>query len=195
MVALPTIVFLRHGETDWNVEGRLQGSRDIPLNDKGRGQARRNGEAVGGAIPDVAGFDFVASPLIRARETMEIARRTMGLDPHAYRTDDRLREIVYGEWEGLTGSELEATVPDLIVARQKDKWRFLPPGGESYHLLCERVGEWLATIDRPTFVVSHGGVARVVRKILLDLDPSEVMTGDIPQDRVLIFGSTGGEWI
>ena len=86
---LPTLIFVRHGETNWNVEGRLQGQRDIPLNDKGRGQAKRNGETILSRVPGIAAYDFVASPLIRSRETMEIARLAMGLDPSAYRLDDR----------------------------------------------------------------------------------------------------------
>ena len=91
--ALPLIIFLRHGETDWNREGRLQGQRDVPLNATGRAQAKRNGEAIIRAFPDIADFDSVASPLGRTRETMEIARIAMGLEPGGYRTDNRLLEI------------------------------------------------------------------------------------------------------
>src|SRR4051794_1581913 len=106
MPIAPTIVFVRHGETDWNVAERLQGQRDIPLNDRGRAQTKRNGLAVAAAIPDIASYDFVSSPLIRSRETMEIARAAMGLDPADYSLDDRLREIAFGEWEGFTTAEL-----------------------------------------------------------------------------------------
>ncbi len=83
----PTIVFVRHGRTDWNVNGRLLGQQDIPLNDAGRADARHNGATIKVAVPDVATFDFVASPLSRARETMEIVRAAIGLDPEGYRTD------------------------------------------------------------------------------------------------------------
>jgi probable phosphoglycerate mutase len=111
MSSVPTIVFLRHGETDWNVEGRLQGQRDIPLNANGRGQARRNGEIIAREIPEAAGFDFVASPLWRARETMEIARAAMNLDPKAYAVDPRLVEITFGELEGFTYRDIEERQP------------------------------------------------------------------------------------
>src|SRR5262245_44604204 len=97
-----TIVFLRPGEPDWHDEGRLQGQQDVPLNDKGRGQAKRNGEVLKRIVPDVGTFDFVASPLGRARETMEIARTALGLDPKGYRCDHRLREATFGRWEGST---------------------------------------------------------------------------------------------
>jgi probable phosphoglycerate mutase len=191
----PTIVFVRHGETDWNAEGRLQGQRDIPLNDKGRGQAKRNGEATIAKFPDIAAYHFVASPLVRSRETMEIARGAMGLAPTKYRTDDRLREITFGEWEGFTTAELRKANPALIAERDRDKWRFLPPGGESYHLLHIRVGKWLETVTGPTFVVSHGGVGRVLRIHLLGLDPKKVVQADFGQDRVLAFANGREEWI
>ncbi|MCB1488478.1 MAG: histidine phosphatase family protein [Bauldia sp.] len=191
----PTIVFLRHGETDWNVEGRLQGQRDIPLNDKGRGQAKRNGKAILAAIPDIAGYDFVASPLERSRETMEIARLAMGLDPSAYHLDDRLREITFGDWEGFTTEELRQQDPAQVAAREKDKWGFLPPGGESYRLLSERVEDWLAGIRRPTMAVSHGGVGRVLRRYLLDLDPQAAVTMPFPQDQAMLILNGTDSWI
>ncbi len=192
---LPTIVFLRHGETNWNVEGRLQGQRDISLNDNGRAQAKRNGEAIRAAVPDIADFDFVASPLERSRETMEIARLAMGLDPSAFHLDDRLREITFGDWEGFTLAELRATHPDLVAAREQDKWSFLPPGGESYEQLSERVQGWLATISRPTMAVSHGGVGRVLRRYLLDLDPQAAVTMSFPQDQAMLIKDGSTEWI
>jgi probable phosphoglycerate mutase len=192
---LPTIVFLRHGETDWNVEGRLQGQRDIPLNDNGRAQAKRNGQAIIAAIPDIAGYDFVASPLERSRETMEIARLAMGLDPSAYHLDDRLREITFGEWEGFTTEELRQQDPDQVAARERDKWGFLPPGGESYRLLSERVEAWLASIARPTMAVSHGGVGRVLRRHLLDLDPHEAVVMPFPQDQAMLIKAGAASWI
>ena len=191
----PTIVFVRHGETDWNVEGRLQGQRDIPLNDNGRAQARRNGKAMIAAIPDIAGYDFVASPLERSRETMEIARLAMGLDPSAYHLDDRLREITFGEWEGFTTEELRDREPAMVKARETDKWGFLPPGGESYRLLSERVEAWIADIRRPTVAVSHGGVGRVLRRHFLGLDPHEAVAMSFPQDQVLLLESGVASWI
>lgn len=191
----PTLVFVRHGETDWNVEGRLQGQRDIPLNDTGRAQARRNGKALIAAIPDIAGYDFVASPLERSRETMEIARLAMGLDPSAYHLDERLREISFGEWEGYTTQELRALVPALVEARETDKWGFLPPEGESYRLLSERIDGWLADIVRPTVTVSHGGVGRVLLRRVLGLDPHEAVTMSFPQDQVLLLKDGKASWI
>ncbi|RYE75137.1 MAG: histidine phosphatase family protein, partial [Hyphomicrobiales bacterium] len=97
------IYMIRHGQTDWNAEIRLQGQKDIPLNDTGRNQARGNGRALADILGTQAiAFDYVASPLGRTRETMELLRGAMGLAPEAYRTDDRLKEVSFGDWEGFT---------------------------------------------------------------------------------------------
>ena len=195
MPATPTLVFLRHGETDWNVEGRLQGQRDVPINAKGRGQARHNGEMVLAKVPDVATFDFVSSPLGRSRETMEIARTAMGLDPLSYSIDDRLKELTFGEWEGYTYRDIEKVHPGWIAQRIADKWQFQPPGGESYAMLSVRVIGWLKTVERPTFVVSHGGVGRVIRAHLLQLDPLQTVIEDFPHDRVFFWKDGKGCWL
>ncbi len=195
MSTTPTLVFLRHGETDWNVEGRLQGQRDVPINAKGRGQARHNGETVRDKIPEAAGFDFVASPLVRARETMEIARTAMGLDPTLYRIDDRLKELTFGDWEGYTYRDIERAHPGWVAHRLADKWLFQPPGGESYEMLSRRVVGWLETVERPTFVVSHGGVGRVLRAHLLHLDPLKTVIEDFPHGRVFFWHDGQGRWL
>ncbi len=195
MSTTPTLIFLRHGETDWNVEGRLQGQRDVPINAKGSGQARHNGEVVLREAPEAVGFDFVASPLGRARETMEIARTAMGLDPHAYRTDDRLKELTFGEWEGFTYRDMERAHPGWVAQRLADKWLFQPPGGESYEMLSERVIGWLETVTQPTLVVSHGGVGRVLRAHLLHLDPQQTVIEDFPHDRVFMWRDGEGRWL
>jgi probable phosphoglycerate mutase len=109
----PLLYYIRHGETDWNREGRLQGQREIPINANGRAQARRSGEILRDLIarePQTAP-DFVASPLGRARETMELVRAALGLDPQSYRVDERLTEISFGRWEGFTIPERGASRP------------------------------------------------------------------------------------
>ena len=107
------LIFLRHGETAYNAENRLQGQRDIPLNARGREQARSVGRTlaarIGAEIEQLeAAGAFIASPLVRARQTMEIARQAMGLPPGAYRLDAALKELSFGDWEGLTWPEVEA---------------------------------------------------------------------------------------
>lgn len=181
---------IRHGQTDWNAEGRLQGQKDIGLNDKGRAQARHNGATLRMLVGDrVDQFDFVASPLSRTRETMQLARREMGLDPLAYRTDDRLVELSFGDWEGHTLDEIRAVAPDRLKMRSRQKWAFIPPGpeAESYEILSWRVGAWLQSVEQPTVCVSHGGVIRSVLKLVGGWDELEAARCDIPQDRVLVI--------
>lgn len=192
---MPTIVFIRHGETDWNAEGRFQGQRDIPLNARGRGQAQRNGLVLAERMPETAGFDFVASPLERTRQTMEIARGAMGLDPSAYRLDPILKEITFGRWEGYTAPELMQRWPDLVAERDVDKWGFQPPQGESYAMLSIRIGAWLASVAKDTVVVSHGGVCRVLRGLLQGLDTSQTPNLDVPQDRIFVWDGGEACWI
>ncbi len=192
---VPTLVFIRHGETDWNVEGRLQGQRDIPLNPRGREQAKRNGEVVAREIPEALEFGFVASPLWRARETMEIARGAMNLDPKVYDIDALLVEITFGELEGFTYQEVERREPGWLKQRDANKWEFLPPGGESYRMLSERIVAWLGTVTKPLVVVAHGGVGRVLRAHLLGIDKGQSVAEDFPQDRIFLWRDGRGSWV
>lgn len=190
------IYMVRHGQTDWNAESRLQGQKDIPLNETGRQQATGNGLALHGILGrDAAAFDFVSSPLGRTRETMERLRRAMGLDPLEYRIDERLKEVSFGDWEGFTLPELKRRVPERIAARRLAKWDFIPPGAdaESYEILSWRAGAWLRDVRQPTICVSHGGVIRALFKLLGEMEADEAAAAAIPQDRILkiVDGSIG----
>ncbi|HEX5999704.1 MAG TPA: histidine phosphatase family protein [Hyphomicrobiaceae bacterium] len=191
-----TLYFLRHGETDWNKAKRYQGQRDIPLNDTGRAQARRNGEVLADLLGSAAaGLDYVASPLMRARETMEIARHALALPRNAYRIDPRLAEIHYGHWEGREWHKLAQTDPAGFTARETDPWGWQPDGGESYSMLSDRVALWLGESQRDAVVVSHGGVSKVLRGLVLSLTGREITSLDVPQDRVLVLTAGNARWV
>ncbi len=192
------IYVIRHGQTDWNAESRLQGQKDIPLNDFGRQQATGNGVALGGILgADVRHFDFVASPLGRTRETMERVRLAMGLAPEAYRTDERLKEVSFGDWEGHTLPELKRSAPQRIAERRAVKWDFIPPGkdAESYEILSWRIAAWLRDVTKPTVCVSHGGVIRVLFKLFGEMEAEEAATAAIPQDRLLRISGSAIGWV
>lgn len=192
----PTIYFIRHGETDWNRVQRYQGQTDIPLNDTGRAQAARNGRLLRDVLGATAtDFDFVASPLARTVETMAIVRTNMGLEPHSFATDDRLKEQNFGHWEGLTWGELPVLDPEGFVARMTDTWNWTPHGGENYPMVLARVAPWLEGLCRDTIVVSHGNISRTVRGILLGLDPAVIPKLDVPQDKVLRLTPDNAEWL
>ncbi|AXV14611.1 histidine phosphatase family protein [Neorhizobium sp. SOG26] len=193
------IYVIRHGQTDWNAEGRLQGQKDIPLNALGRSQAARNGERLRDLVGDAAGYSFVASPLSRTRATMELLRQAMGLDPLAYETDRRLVEVSFGDWEGHTLPEIEAIAPDRLAARIEDKWSFIPPGeaAESYEILCWRIGAWLESVNQPTVCVCHGGVIRALYRLVGQMSEDEAAVAPTPQDRILRLDKQAGtfEWL
>jgi len=187
----PTLYYVRHGLTDWNIEGRLQGQHDVALNERGRVQAIECGEilrdlwARESCLPQ--SLHYVSSPLVRARATMELMRVTLGLAPDSYDTDARLREISFGEWEGLTYLDVLKRDKDVVAKREGNKWRFLPPGGESYEQLALRVGAWYATISQDTVVTAHGGTARALIGLLGVAPPEEAAHYPIDQGAVYVF--------
>lgn len=193
------LLYVRHGQTDWNLEGRMQGGQEIPLNDTGRGQARRNGMVMKDFLPDLGmgsdDFQFICSPMIRARETMELLRTEMGLEPTTYHIDDRLREITFGEVEGLTIPEMKIKRPEVIESRRADKWGYVHPGGESYKMLSDRVEDWLSEQDKPIIVVAHGAVMRVLRGLLCGYAPAEIPDLDTPQDKFLLWRDGSEAWV
>ncbi len=190
------LYFVRHGETDWNAAKRYQGQRDIPLNATGRAQAARNGRALATALGDFAHtLDYVASPLERARETMEIVRREFGLPPRNYRSDDRLKEMHYGHWEGQLWDDLPTTDPVGFAARKTDAWSWQPRGGESYRELSKRIACWLQEISRDSVVVAHGGVSRALRGLVLRIPEAEIPLLAVPQDKVLVIEAGRIGWL
>lgn len=190
--------FVRHGETDWNREGRLQGQRDVPLNARGQDQAMAVGRSLkrltGERNLDPRTLDYVSSPLSRTRGTMELLRLALGLEPHRYRLEDRLRELGFGTWEGRTWAEIAATDPFSVKARKRDKWGTVSPGGESYAQLVERIRPWLETVTPDSIVVAHGGVARAILTLTTDLDPASAVGTLIPQGRVMVVGQGRATW-
>jgi probable phosphoglycerate mutase len=191
----PTIYYIRHGETDWNALGRLQGTRDIPLNDLGRVQAVNAGGVLGQLVArdgrDIAKLPFVASPLGRARATMDLVRETLHLPAGGYTLDDRLREIGYGKWEGATLPEMQAADPVFFARRLTEKWTLAPEGGETYADVERRVRAWYDTITTDTVAVAHGGTARALMVTLGFETPASAVDLPIQQGAVYVFGEGG----
>jgi broad specificity phosphatase PhoE len=192
----PKIYFIRHGETDWNLEGRLQGQRDIPLNDVGRVQAEEAARKLQALVPHVEDLAYVASPMTRTRETMEILRTTLGLHPAVYRLDDRLVELTFGTWEGMTWKEVRKAEPALAALREQDKWHYAPPGGgESYAMLVDRIRPILDDLTRDTVIVAHGGVARAFLSICCGVSSRQAASMDIWQGRILVIEGRSYRWV
>jgi broad specificity phosphatase PhoE len=191
----PVIYYIRHGETEWNAAGRLQGVQDIPLNDLGRSQAAHAGNILADLFArderDQSSLSFVASPLRRARSTMELVRGGLKLPPKDFALDDRLREIGYGQWEGSTLAQMQLLAPGLFARRQAEKWTVSPPGGESYVEVQARVQAWYDELRADTVAVAHGGTARALMVALGLETPLSAANLTIEQGSVYVFRDGG----
>jgi broad specificity phosphatase PhoE len=176
-----TLYFSRHGETQANVEKRFSGRKDTPLTDKGRSQAHAIGEILLHELGPRPAIPCVASPLQRARTTMEIVRTVLELPPDDFTTDARLEEINLGEWDQLTDAEARARDPALFDARAADKWNVHVPGGENYAKVAARARDWVQSLAIDTFAVSHGATTRILRGLFLGLDWQAMSALDEPQ--------------
>jgi alpha-ribazole phosphatase len=148
------LVLVRHGQTDWNAEGRYQGHNDLPLNAIGWAQADAAARQLSGHL-----FEAIySSDLRRAYETASIIAGSLGM---AVQVDKGLREVYLGQWEGMLFSDIKAQYPAEWEQRQRDPAHARPPGGETAAELAARV--W-AAVDEiaqrhapgPVLIVSHG---------------------------------------
>jgi probable phosphoglycerate mutase len=185
------LYYIRHGETEWNALGRFQGWRDIPLNEKGRAQAVQAGEILRDLLArdgrDHAELPFVTSPLSRARETLELVRSALGATREGYALEERLRELGFGRWEGMTLDEMAADDPEIFKARNLDKWGVAAPDGESYASLQERVQLWLGSLAQDAVVVAHGGTMRALMVARGVKDAASAAEQYIEQGVVYVF--------
>jgi broad specificity phosphatase PhoE len=118
---------------------------------------------------------------------MEIMRSTLGLEPAGYAVAAQLAEIAFGDWEGLTYSEVMARDKHVVERRESDKWGFAPPGGESYAQVTIRISQWYETVDKDTVVAAHGGTARALIAHLGLAPPQEAVHYSIDQGVVYVF--------
>lgn len=184
------IYLVRHGQTEFNRERRLQGHVDSPLTELGLRQAEAVGGLLRGLIPAPAGWRIVASPLERARRTAEIIARALGVAE--VETDRRLIELSWGDWDGALRAELEAADPDGFG---RSGWAFDAPGAEAYEAVAGRLSSWLDELppegERRVIAVSHGVAGRVLRGLYANLPLREAAIQDVPQDAV--YRLSGGE--
>lgn len=187
----PELYFVRHGETDWNAEGRYQGRQDIPLNDRGRGQAALNGELLkqllrrsGRVATD---FNWYVSPLGRTRETMNLVRQGIGEPTPDVTIDPRLIEISFGIYESRLHTELAAGEMAIAGDRDASFWSFRPPEGESYDDVAVRILDFGASLTGPSIIVSHGGILRVLRHLIEGFPHERAVNWFPPQDSVVHF--------
>lgn len=169
----PEFLILRHGETEWNREGRMQSSLDSPLTDKGRAQARRQNAIL--REFGAEGWRWYASPQWRAMNTAQIAAHGSGSE---ITPDDRLREIGLGDWTGQLRSDIAAQVPHLFETDGLG-WYDYAPGGEGLAALERRAAAFLADLTTPAVIVTHGITSRVIRCVAqgLPVDAFDTLGG------------------
>jgi len=183
-----SILLVRHGETEWNLQRRVQGRFDSPLTERGVVQAHAIGELLR-RLPDAVVARIVASPLDRARRTAEIIAGHLGA---RLIIDDRLREISVGSWDGLTYRDIEMCSPGVFDGDGRHEWYFRAPDGDTYEAFTARIAEWLAEAAgaRLLIAVTHGIVSRVARGLYARLPRATALTLPVPQDK--IFRLAGG---
>ena len=157
------IVAVRHGETAWNVDTRIQGHIDIPLNDTGLWQAAQLGEALSGETIDA----IYTSDLLRAHATAQAVARTTGAPLVA---EPGLRERSFGHFQGRTFAEIEAELPEDALRWRKRDPHYAPQGGESLVTLRERIERTVTTLAKQhageqIVLVAHGGVLDVLYRL------------------------------
>ena len=165
------LILVRHGETDLNTENRMQGQSDPPLNARGRAQAEAVGRRLAGEALQVA----IASDLQRAWETATIITAGSSVSLSA---EPRLREMSFGDWEGLTYEQIQARDPDVLARWGADVLGFTPPGGENLRQFAKRVGPVLEALiqeheDETLLLVAHGGSLQLLIALALGLSPEK----------------------
>lgn len=175
------IYFVRHGQTEWNVQGRLQGRGDSPLTALGRSQATAHQQWLREAKPNAV----IASPLGRVQATVALA--TEGLDL-PLTLDEALSERCMGDFEGWTMEEIAAQHPELAAIKSRDPWAWQPPGGEDYDSLFARTTPVVKRLkEHPQerlLVVSHGTIVRPILAQFLAIDRETTLRISSPNDLV-----------
>ncbi|WP_336636653.1 histidine phosphatase family protein [Lysinibacillus fusiformis] len=178
------IYLLRHGETEYNTQGRYQGQLDSPLTVLGREQVQQNARMLKTFIGHAHDWKIISSPLGRAVESTEILCETIGYDYNKVEFDQRLTEVAVGQWAGLKMSDIQQTWPDLLTNTDAFNWYFHAPDGESYEAVVSRLSSWLNEIQHypKVVVVSHGLTGRILRGIYARLHKEDALQLEVSQD-------------
>ena len=184
------VVFVRHGETAWNLEARFQGSTNTQLAATGQEQARNNGQMINrlcldGRL-DKDDISIISSPLARAHETASIICDELGMKV-PLRSDDRIREISMGRWEGLTSQEVKDKYYEERKTRKLDPWQFAPEGGESCAHRLPEVQGFLKNLTPNTIVITHAGILRIVFHFLANLETKQASQLKVPHNGIFLW--------
>ncbi|EHK7402943.1 histidine phosphatase family protein [Vibrio parahaemolyticus] len=179
------IFVLRHGETEFNADKKLQGHCNSSLTSKGRDQARRVGTTLKQYVENRP-FRVYSSTLGRALQTSQIVCEELNYSYENLNKEPRLKEFSLGEWEQRTIPSLVQEIPNLLA---QNDWYLQAPNCETYESVRERLSSWLSDVahDEDIVVVSHGLTGIVLRGLLLGMDYTQVWQQDLPQDAFFII--------
>ncbi|MFW1708433.1 histidine phosphatase family protein [Vibrio parahaemolyticus] len=179
------IFVLRHGETEFNADKKLQGHCNSSLTSKGSDQARRVGTTLKQYVENRP-FRVYSSTLGRALQTSQIVCEELNYSYENLNKESRLKEFSLGEWEQRTIPSLEQEIPNLLA---QNDWYLQAPNCETYESVRERLSSWLSDVahDEDIVVVSHGLTGIVLRGLLLGMDYTQVWQQDLPQDAFFII--------
>ncbi|HIF5672150.1 TPA: histidine phosphatase family protein [Vibrio parahaemolyticus] len=179
------IFVLRHGETEFNADKKLQGHCNSSLTSKGSDQARRVGTTLKQYVENRP-LRVYSSTLGRALQTSQIVCEELNYSYENLNKESRLKEFSLGEWEQRTIPSLEQEIPNLLA---QNDWYLQAPNCETYESVRERLSSWLSDVvhDEDIVVVSHGLTGIVLRGLLLGMDYTQVWQQDLPQDAFFII--------
>ena len=173
----PTIILLRHGQTEWNLKSRYQGRGDSSLTIKGKKESKENAKKLKRYIESFDNIQIYSSPIGRAKESAYIVCEEIGVKKEEIIFDDLLKEFSYGIFEGRTKEECKEIYPDIFRQREENKWLYKIEGGESYVDVTKRLKRWLKNIDskKTVVIMAHEMINRTLRGICRDLDIDEIL--------------------
>ena len=186
------LYLVRHGQSEWNRIGRIQGRSESPLTGFGREQAVALGRMLRAVLPD-PGLDIVASPLARAFETAEIIASELGRAAGEVRAEPRINDFDVGVLAGYPGWDaVAADHPELARLRLEDPIRFQPPGGESGADVLARARDFLAernAVGRDTLVVCHGVINKFIRAAARGIAGGDIIA--LGEDQEVVYQLDG----
>lgn len=185
-----SIIFVRHGETDWNKNGFIQGSVETDLNEKGHAQAQAVAALLVAQNLDWSAYNIVVSPQRRAQQTADYILKALGRDLDT--VDARVRELGFGIWEGKPFWELKAS--PVYPADPESRFYWRPEGGESYEDGVARVNDWRAGLQKPTLVIAHGAVGRCLMGAVAGLGPGDIVMLPTPQGKYCLLDHGRLQW-
>lgn len=176
---------IRHGETEFNVEGKFQGQSNSPLTENGKDQIYQVARMLKMELgDDIHNWEIISSPLGRAMDSTKILCETLAYDLTKVQTDERLAEVSVGDWAGLYIEDIKAQWPRLLEGTNHYNWYFNSLGGERYADVEGSVKAFLESVKdkEKLIVVAHGVTSRIIRGLYQNLDKDEALSLEVAHE-------------